>query len=111
MSDKHEDHDSDSGIDPEKEIRNIKEQLEFVAKTQALELLFRTLTPPHLLCANCGYDIDAWKYWETVILEQIERQKAMGTAHLLDQLERAHDVFFSECPECGEVADFRGDNA
>ena len=101
---------SDKDIDPEEEIRSIREQEEFEAKTEALELLFRTLTPPHLLCANCGYNIDAWEFWETVILEQIEWQKSRGYEHLLSQLERASDVFFSECPECGEVADFRGDN-
>lgn len=111
MSDRSEEHDSNEEIDPEEEIRSIREQEEFAANTKALRKSFKMETPPHLLCSNCGFDIDAWKFWETVILEQIEFQKARGSAHLLDQIEKTHEIFLAECPECGEVSDFRGDNA
>jgi hypothetical protein len=110
MSDRSEEHDSNEEIDPEEEIQSIREQEEFAANTKALRKSFKMETPPHLLCSNCGFDIDAWKFWETVILEQIEFQKARGSAHLLDQIEKTHEIFLAECPECGEVADFRGDS-
>jgi predicted RNA-binding Zn-ribbon protein involved in translation (DUF1610 family) len=82
----------------------------FKAKTEATELLYETVSPPHLICANCGHDMGAWEFWEQVILEQIQRQKDTGSDHLLIQLDRASELFLAECPECGEVRDFRGEN-
>lgn len=87
---------------------NLDSAKKYEIKTEALELVFRSMSPPHLFCDNCGYDMDAWMFWETVVLEAIEMQRELGSQHVLEQLEKADELFFAECPECGEVSDFRG---
>ncbi|MFB6159209.1 MAG: hypothetical protein ABEJ95_06165 [Candidatus Nanohalobium sp.] len=70
------------------------------AKTQGRESLledFRNTVPYRPECGNCG---------EKFFRKEIEN--ALEEAGAFEQVKKASELAFTECPECGAIQDFGG---